>query len=95
MLMVNKTTEASFTEVQLSTIKSHVVDIKVHWNKSRDAIVAVGCDMNVDCGECPPARRLVVTDISLTGGECVCVVRVIVVGEMTGANGAKSNENGC
>ena len=45
--MVTQTTEASFTEVQLSTIKSHVVDIKVHWNKSRDAIVAVGKKLKI------------------------------------------------
>jgi len=33
---------ALFSEVQVSTIKSHVAEIKVHWNKSRDGIVELG-----------------------------------------------------
>ncbi len=47
MPMVTQTTnilneEHIFNEVQLSQIKSHVADIRTHWNKSRDAIIKVG-----------------------------------------------------
>jgi len=34
--------EHVFNEQQLSTIKSHVAEIKVFWNKSRDGIVELG-----------------------------------------------------
>ncbi len=52
MLMVIQTTnklneEHIFNEVQLSIIKTHVVEIRTHWNKSRDAIVAVGTKLKI------------------------------------------------
>ena len=44
MPMVTETMkqEQVFNEQQLSTIKSHVAEIKVLWNKSRDGIVELG-----------------------------------------------------